>query len=75
LLQARRAGFPEPDEHPAKRVIFAGATAIGLDEESVEEVLELYSAVVDSRYKPWTHSANMLHTLALARHVAGLAKR
>ena len=75
LLQARPAGNPEPDEHPSKRVILAGAAAIGLDDESLEEVLELHRAVVDSRYKPWTHTANLLHALALARHITGLAKR
>lgn len=75
LLHAERAGGQGPDEHLSKRVILAGAAAIGLDDESLEEVLELYCAVVDSRYKPWTHKINMLHTLALARHVAGLVKR
>jgi hypothetical protein len=75
LLQALRAGIPEADEHPSKHVILAGAKAVGLDDESLDEVLDLYSAVAGSRYKPWTHSANMLHTLALARHIAELAKR
>ena len=75
LLQARRAGIPEPDEYPSKRAILAGAKAVGLDDESLEEVLELHGAVINSRYKHWTHTANMLHTLALARHITGLAKR
>lgn len=74
LVLARDAIDPEPDEHPSERVIVAGATAAGLDDESLEEVFELYRAVTANRYRPGTYPVNMLHVLALGRHIARLVK-
>ena|ERR1017187_10305455 len=74
LVLARHAGDPEPGEHPSERVIVSGAALAGLDDESLDEVLDLHRAVADFRHKIGTHPVNMLHILALARHIAGLVK-
>ena len=77
LVLARSAGSAdsaEPTVHPSERVIVAGAALAGLDDESIEEVMDLHLAVADLRYRIGSHKVNMLHTLALARHIAGLVK-
>jgi len=74
LVLARDAIDPESNEHPSERVIAAGATVAGLDDELLEEVFELYRAVKAYRYTPGMHPVNMLHVLALGRHIAGLVK-
>ena len=75
LVMAHRAGCAEPTELSTERMILAGAVAAGLDDESLGEVLVLHDAVKDLRHKPGTHPINMLHGLALSRHIAALAKR
>ena len=75
LTMARRAGATEPTQHPSESIMFAGAAAAGLDDESLEELIELYNAVAEFRFKPGTHPVNLLHALALARHIAELVKR
>lgn len=74
LVMARMAGHPEPTEHPSERMIIAGARAAGMDDESTDEALELLHTVIDRRYKVGVHPVNMMHCLALARHVAELVK-
>jgi hypothetical protein len=74
LVSARGAAEPEPKQHPSERVIAAGAATAGLDNESLDEVLELNRAVADYRHKPGTDPVNMLHALTLARRIAQLVK-
>ena len=74
LVLARSADSAEPMEHQSERVIVTGAALAGLDDESIEEVMDLHHAVVNFRYRIGSHKVNMLHTLALARHIAGLVK-
>jgi hypothetical protein len=74
LVSARGAAEPEPIQHPSERVIAAGAATAGLDNESLEEVLELNRAVAEYRHKPGTDPVNMLHALTLARRIAQMVK-
>lgn len=72
LVSARGAAEPEARQHPSERVIVSGAVTVGLDVESLEEVLNLNRAVADYRLKPGTDAVNMLQSLTLARHIAHL---
>ncbi len=74
LVLARDAIEPEPSEHPSERVIIAGAAAAGLGDELLEEVFELQRAVTAYRDRPGMHPVNMLHVVALGRHIARLVK-
>jgi hypothetical protein len=74
LVLARSAVTVAPEEHSPERVIETGAALAGLDDESLEEVMDLHLAVAHLRYRIGSHKVNMLHILALARHIAGLVK-
>ena len=75
VAEARGAGCPEPTRHPSERIVSAGAAAAALDQESLDEVLALFRVAEDHRYNPGTHPGNVLHALALARHIAEWVKR
>ena len=74
LVLASDAVDTEPGEHPSERVIVDGAAAAGLGDELLEEVFELLRAVTAYRDRPGMHPVNMLHAVALGRHIARLVK-
>jgi len=71
---ARRAGEPEPFEHPSERVIVSGAAAAGLNACCVNEVLNLHHTVAGHRHSLSAHPVSLTQALALVRHLEKMAK-
>ena len=74
LVQARRAGHPQPSGHPSERVILQGAVAAGLSDYCLNEVMELHLTVADHRHDPSTHSVSLPQALALGHHLEKLVQ-